>query len=373
MCTRRIEGAGAERLAARGLTIRVVRMVVGLMMAVLIAATSARAGTWNVDTLPAPGVQSQRNASGDLKDVSCPSVSFCAALGDDYSQSVPRILDLSDQNGMWTTAPGPGNAQYLSCSSPAFCMAVGDVHAAVWSGSSWTSTAGPPRRGDTFFEASSVSCSGTTCAAAGDLSQSEAPAAELWRDGTLATIAAPIPELSPNSVSCVAATRCVIVGTHLDGPGPFAESWNGRTWRAMKAPQAKGYAGAGVSCLSATWCLSVSSDGRSARWNGRQWSLLSQLTYRREALGYHAVSCAATTSCEAVGWTHKPGQPSGDVFAIASHWDGHSWSNEPVPDDGYFASQLNSVACPSPSLCTAVGILYRDGNSVPLAESWQPG
>jgi hypothetical protein len=380
---RRSDAGSFAALAPAGLAVRVAVVLVSVVAALLMAGTTARAGTWSIDSLPSLD-QYELNGSGTLYDVSCPSASFCDALGIDYTTNSEPSFDAISQGPTWTRVPGPTDPErQISCSAPTFCMAVGDIHAAVWNGVSWSSVPVPAPHGGVFPTYSSVSCSGTTCVAVGTLSQSEAATAQVWRNGTPAKTAPPLEQLSPNSVYCVSALRCIAVGLQLGcmgtrckaNYGPFGESWNGRSWSAMNGPKRSGFDATGLSCLSMTWCMSVSGDGRSARWNGRTWSLSSKLTYHTgdPQIGYRSVSCSTTTSCEAVGWVARNPGHGKAVMAIAAQWDGSTWANEPVPDNGARSSQLESVACPSASSCTAVGVVYPTQETMlPLAESWQP-
>jgi hypothetical protein len=81
------------------------------------------------------------------------------------------------------------------------------------------------------------------------------------------------------------------------------------------------------------------------------------------------VSCASAASCAAVGWQFTTA-PTSQV-PLAEHWDGTSWSAQPVPNPVFRGqgSELAAVSCTSPRTCTAVG---ERGNvpSATLAERW---
>jgi hypothetical protein len=370
---RLLKVGGAGTRAANRPIVALVSVVALVML--LAVTSSASAGTWTIDSLPA-------TRAGVLGDVSCPSVDFCTALGDaNYSGSaLPGPLNVISRDGTWTIQSGltsNNGADDVSCSSPTFCMAVGDLSAALWNGVSWTAVHGPPRHGQSFFSSSSVSCSTETCVAVGLQSVAESGAAQLWRNGALASIAAPLSSLHPDTIDCSSASRCVAVGQCLGSCSrndePFAELWNGRSWRAMKGAQTAQYNFTGLSCLSTSWCMAVTNNGVSALWKGRKWFLAKRLPSHTSTLGYHSLSCGSRSSCEAVGWTPVPGGGN-PVKPIAAHWDGRVWTNESVPSNNAFAAQLDAVSCPSTSSCTAVGIVYptRNGSMSPLAESWQP-
>ena len=84
------------------------------------------------------------------------------------------------------------------------------------------------------------------------------------------------------------------------------------------------------------------------------------------------VSCLSSTDCTAVG----PGPDSGTgvEWAVAQHWNGSAWSDQPAPakPPGATATHLTAVSCTGTSACTAVG-RYLDGTShiwTPLVERW---
>jgi hypothetical protein len=76
------------------------------------------------------------------------------------------------------------------------------------------------------------------------------------------------------------------------------------------------------------------------------------------------VSCASRTDCTAVGNYYPIGgfQP----LALAEHWNGISWSIQPVSYPAAPTGNLAGVSCSSPAACTAVG----DSNGTPLVERW---
>jgi hypothetical protein len=62
---------------------------------------------------------------------------------------------------------------------------------------------------------------------------------------------------------------------------------------------------------------------------------------------------------------------SGIGQTLAESWNGSSWSIVASPDNGTGSNSLDSVSCPSPSSCTAVGS-YQTASGVAqtLAEAW---
>src|SRR6185312_10639943 len=83
-----------------------------------------------------------------------------------------------------------------------------------------------------------------------------------------------------------------------------------------------------------------------------------------------SVSCVASTSCEAVGYTIPNHQPPSWETLIES-WNGVAWSIVPSPNNGPYASLLISVSCVSANACQAVGEYSVGlGNYQTLIESW---
>ncbi len=82
-----------------------------------------------------------------------------------------------------------------------------------------------------------------------------------------------------------------------------------------------------------------------------------------------AVSCATTSDCMAVGSYETPASTSflGAQASLAEHWDGSTWTFEPVA-----GAELTGVSCPSSGNCTAVGDSCGDFycSDLPLVQRW---
>jgi len=194
-----------------------------------------------------------------LLGVSCPSSSFCMAVGN-YSPSgagqLPLVFTYNGSTWTQQTVPlasGTAALDGVSCTSSTFCMTVGEFTSAdriaawSWNGSSFT----VQHTGSGFFPAdlTSVSCTSSTfCAAVGysgllgNASIVE-PFAELYNGSSWSGPAVPIPASSHNSlltgVSCLTTSDCQAVGFYFDslnGSHTFAESWGGSSWSERPAP-----------------------------------------------------------------------------------------------------------------------------------------
>jgi hypothetical protein len=75
----------------------------------------------------------------------------------------------------------------------------------------------------------------------------------------------------------------------------------------------------------------------------------------------NGVSCASPANCTAVGQYYRTA--SGPQLALVERWNGRAWRVEPSPSVGR-GSTLDSVSCPSPTSCTAVGSLIIGWNGV---------
>jgi hypothetical protein len=200
---------------------------------------------------------------------------------------------------------------------------------------------------------------------------------------------APRPVLYNNSlaaVSCLPGGTCMAVGTYtveeippgVRVPHPFAEKKTRTTsWTLEPVPLESYPSLSAVSCTSASFCVAVGSGDGSAgfyipaaeMWNGTSWSPMFPPIPPSAQFGQLAgVSCASASFCMAVGTAGPPGGPyPGNT--LAEMWNGSTWQIVPT-DDGLDQAWLNSVSCPSPTSCTAVGYTGDFHDWRPLAETW---
>lgn len=184
------------------------------------------------------------------------------------------------------------------------------------------------------------------------------------------------------AISCPSGQMCVAVGTAGNGSEMLAERWNGRSWAVMHLA---GPAGAlsdgltGVSCISSRACTAVGWDYGSGtsgtlaeRWNGSRWSIQPTPGNGSEGIPFAAVSCGSATSCTAVGY-YDFNDPGFATSALADHWDGHSWTSQPLPPFGDPGGDLTSISCQH-AACTAAGYYFGQSDegpgTAPLALRW---
>lgn len=80
------------------------------------------------------------------------------------------------------------------------------------------------------------------------------------------------------------------------------------------------------------------------RWNSSKWSIQPTPSHGTEGIPYAAVSCGSATSCTAVGY-YGFNDPGFATSAVADHWDGHSWTSQPLPPFGDPGGDLTSISC----------------------------
>lgn len=292
-----------------------------------------------------------------LLGVSCPSTGWCMAVGYTYaSLDMPVPLTELWNGSSWSleNTPDPtgsigGGLLGISCPTSSFCTAVGGYYPTAgpeqtleesWNGSSWSVQDAPQPAGSTGAELAGVSCpSASVCAAVGHYVESSGPVtlSEIW-DGTNWSI-----QTTPNptgtgeaflyAVSCGSSDSCQAVGQYSGQGGllSLAEGWDGNSWTIEPTPITK---------------------------------TLSSGSSPTDLLG---VSCISQNACTAVGGAnpYQPSQSSKALdSALAETWDGSNWtidSTPTLPASSNLTEQLSSVSCWASFVCNAVG---SDDNQV---------
>ncbi len=344
-------------------------------------AASGGGPTWTRVTTPDP----PGPGAGTLSAVSCDAAASCVALGTIARQKV--FGEVWGGTG-WTLHSPKGALSAVSCVSPTWCTAVGPSSTAddaranpevgVWDGASWHPEAGGALSSFTSTILDGVSCTATDfCMAVGSYNGDAGTLAEEWDGTSWRVVTSPSPASGPDSttlldaVSCASSTACVAVGwtTPVDRTTTvIAEVWDGTRWRLHSPPQPASTDGArlaAVSCAAGTTCMAVgeseaSATGQavplSAMWDGSRWHLVTVPVAAGEGGSVlNGVSCPSTTSCTAVGST---GDDTSQGFA--EQWDGTAWTPQATATLPT-SNELDAVSCPSPGACTAVG---GDGTTV---------
>lgn len=293
---------------------------------------------------PDAGAQGSSDDSSSLLSVSCPTSSFCMAVGSASTGPASHFgLAYRSDGTSWhavaiaPTAAGKsvGGLDSVSCSSASFCLAIGfasdgrtraSVIAERWNGRSWRVI--PVERPGRTSEVH-VACVGASrCVAVGSHQLVRGGKyyyqAVAWQyvGGALRlrdTASRPFPHTGLSSVSCFSADNCTAVGGERAAGRPLVEHWNGARW---------------------SWGGPVPQPARAAKVPG---------------VTLFGVSCPAPRSCVAVGVDRKGSKP-----AVESRKSGGAWTFETASldnldfDSGYFAT----VSCMPYQRCAAVGQLF---------------
>ncbi len=259
---------------------------------------------------------------GDLSAVSCPSMTFCAAV--DIHGNV-----LTWDGDVWT-APAPVDPDGkgltdVSCSSDTFCVAVDTAGDAVrWNGEVWSA----PQRVAPEGLLVDVDCpSDSFCLA---LDQRGAVASY---DGHTWTAAVVIGAGGVSALDCATASFCAAVD-----PVGRAFVYDGGRWSGPSFVSGDAFTAMSISCPELAACVAVNVAGNAVTYDGNGWSA-PQPTHL--AAGPVTVSCAGATFCLATD-----GASSSSVF------DGSWGPATPAPTE----RGLAPLSCASETFCMAVGI-----------------
>jgi hypothetical protein len=284
-----------------------------------------------------------------LRSVSCPTTSFCMAVGD-YQNAAGQYRTLIEKwNGStWEIVPSPNNgpeasaANFLSgvsCASPSACEAVGYYRGAAgepnqglgmyWNGTSWQSQLVAQAEGTQEAYYRGVSCAAADeCWAVGAYRTNNEWRVSFglgwennWNTMTMPnTVPAGAKGSWLESVSCGRARYCAAVGYYEDAAGvhrPLVETKALGNFLALTPASPEGAGAAelyGVSCSSISYCLAsgrYSSAGKPTRslayaWKGGQWEAQFPFNPLDQAasdslLSLRGLSCPRDGVCFAVG------------------------------------------------------------------------
>jgi hypothetical protein len=257
-----------------------------------------------------PAVEGASEAK--LTRVACSSSSACTAVGSYVKEGKTKTLAIRltrKEEFTWSAAlqtaanPASGNASLsdVSCPSSTYCTAVGGNEGKAfiesWNGSTWSLGSLPSPEGAKSTYLQGVSCtSASACTAAGSyISEVEVkeggkptgafeevkkPLALRWNGSSwsIQTTPAPSPDTHwalLNDVSCTGSNACTAVGSFASKrESPFgyylspseektlAMSWNGSEWSIQSSPNPEGKTFSvlsAVSCPAQTFCAGVGS------------------------------------------------------------------------------------------------------------------
>ncbi len=321
---------------------------------------------WAEQTMPALG-----STEGYLTDVSCASATSCTAVGYTRSNLNPsRPLAERWDGTKWEVQMvpntgegyGEGELESVSCPTSSYCIAVGwaetfgyqrAAFVEQWDGKEWTIISTPEPSGSEqldYWKLTDVSCtSSTSCTAVGWASWGNASTfvysrktlAEYWNGTKWVIQSTPNPSTIPPSianlvgpenelkgVSCVSANACTAVGSYLQLTEPEAEQfeffrktlamkWNGSIWSVQSTPQPSGVTAnelEDVSCVAADSCVAMDFASGSLTFayglSGSAWSVheTNEPSGGGEVRMF-SVACTSASYCTVAGAE----RPNGDV------------------------------------------------------------
>ncbi len=310
------------------------------------AALLALSGKKWTDTqapLPAGAIAATQQAT--VASVACPAATTCFAGGHYRDASGNQAMLLSWSGKTWTAAiaPLPAGANSnpdavvsgISCPSPTWCTAVGQYDASPdqyglilrRSDGKWTATAAPvPTGAQALGALNAVSCpAASRCFAGGWDYADDGSSPQLllltWWQGKWSDVDVPLPKgaaanagAAIDAIACPTVTECVAAGSYDNSAGDqegVLLAWSGKKWTATTAPLPRN-AGA------------------------NPWTSLN------------TVACPVSSRCVAGGeYENSASQPLGLLLT----WSQGSWTAAEAPTAGY---DVHAISCPSATRCFAL-------------------
>jgi hypothetical protein len=361
------------------------------------AQAGAQPTSWSIVTTP----NTSPTQENQLLGVSCPTTTFCVAVGhaknaSDIDQTLIQTYDGSN----WSIVPSPNTSTLLdndlaevSCTSTTSCIAVGTAMSPThfaqtlvekFDGVNWSIMSSPNTSPTQPQFLNGLTCqSATLCVAVGayEIVPGLTQTLVLTYNGTNWAIT-PSPNSSDTevnilgTVSCASATNCVAVGTFFGATAgrTLIETYDGTSWVITPSPNTSDTEANtlnGVSCVSPTACEAVGNFADSdftlhtlvETFDGTSWAITpSPNTSDTQDNSLLSVSCTSSTSCVAAGNTGKPAPVQQTLLEGLS---GTTWSIIPSPNTSpSLENSLSDVTCPDSTKCVAVGS-SNTGNDIP--------
>lgn len=338
-----------------------------------------------------PSANSERTTNGGVSwvtggaiqngySVDCPTATTCVAVGSDISVT---------WNGgvSWRNIEGPTDSQYsfVACASASVCVATGsgDTNVSGENGPARlirTTDGGRVWRDEVLpapvaeREIAQVSCVSIDCVAVGPqnlvLLFSEDAGASWRARGINNADIAPRPKgsLVLDDATCTSAIRCLAFVSDQTASSRSATlalttDDAGRSWSSrplgLAGPGGSGiFAPMSIECSSTTNCMAVSTDYQGDSVvivtddGGLEWHTSVTTDYTNTA--YSDLACPTTSECWAVGF--EPGSWSPRSGLVTSTTEaGAEWNDHDYPVGFADLPQLNSIACPTASVCVSTG------------------
>jgi hypothetical protein len=211
--------------------------------------------------------------------LSCPTRTFCAAVGEDavavLGGNAARGYPLGYENGSNT------HWQSISCSSPRFCMAGGGLIGGTEDGAgvvaSWNGMAWSPVRvvlpdipSKFKTQITSMSCTGPNFCVAADQDERVIQ----WNGKRWSPSLALSGGVESVTASCLSKRFCLALASSSGS----AWTWNGLSWRSTEVSDLTSlYGSPFVDCLSSSDCIAAMNNGTAQRWKGHSWSRVQRL------------------------------------------------------------------------------------------------
>jgi hypothetical protein len=381
------------------------------------------AATWTATEAPLPA-----NAAPTqivmLQKLSCPTVSWCVAIGhyaDTSGNGQPLIETLA--GGIWTPSEvalpanaidGAGQVSSVACPTVGFCVAVGDYFDSnlsydgfidTLSNGTWTTTDAPVPADVPLGTGYDVTLGPLACGAAGSCAvfgryQVNGPQirqfVDTLSDGSWTATDTPLPSnaysspdgtVHPRALTCPAPGSCVAVGDYWFGSGLGAgliETLSNGTWTATEAPQPPSTASAEDNSLTSVTCPAVGSceaigeyraannDGQSdidtlvgGTWTEIEAPSPSNVSTATDAdnMSLTGLDCPALGSCTAVGSYVLSGSEA--TAPLIETLAGGTWT----PTNASAGPALQAVSCPAVGSCVALGL----SSNLPVIDSLAAG
>jgi IPT/TIG domain len=286
--------------------------------------------------------QSTADKSGQLDAVSCPTTSFCAAVGGGK-------YAVTWQQGRWTAPvylPSALQPYSLSCSSATFCLAADD-DGPVWryNGRTWATIASPTSGSPGILGLSCASptfCAAVVVPSTGSEGHPTSSGLLTFNGSTWSSVKSWAGNTAGwGSVSCPTPKFCML----SDRFGDLA-AFNGTSWRQLETPYS--FWGWSIVCTSATFCVSAvqptgaGTNSGVVAFNGRRWTYTKLLPANQSGTAPEVTGASCAPRSEFCLATTDNGR----VFS----YNGTQWSRS-APIGGL---SPNDVSCASARLCVAV-------------------
>lgn len=311
-----------------------------------------------------------------LTSVSCPTSSFCMAVG---------ASDSETWNGsVWTdTGSFAQQAYSVSCPSASLCFATG-FNSGFGHLYQWTSSGGWSGVQSTTIEYLSISCVSNFCMTVPWEPESNSYPVLVWNGSSWSSAGygGPMDVDDFTAVGCASSTFCLLTGLNSATCYPctiYAETYTGgSTYTSIPTVPQTGDQQAtlnAVSCPSATWCMAVGADADTGAisdiWTGG--TSLTAATVQQtsgaddQLLG---VSCFSAGSCMASGYT-VGGTGANEGYAVMNFvppfisgnvldtYSGGKWSVGSASG----SQGLSEISCITSTECMALGYGVIDATS----------